>query len=80
MSEDVRPAADPEALAGSVAALLADPDAGLTPAARLRWEGALTACEVLSGRAPTLAGDGFATAVAVALQTLNPARRDLPAR
>lgn len=67
METDVRPVADPDALAHSVAALLADPAAGLTPAARLRWEGALTACELLAGRAPTLAGDEFGASVAASL-------------
>ena len=39
LGEDVRPVADPDALAHTIGALLADPDAGLTPAARMRWEG-----------------------------------------
>lgn len=46
-----------EALAASITELLADPGAGLSPVARARWEGALTAVEVVLGRAPTAAGD-----------------------
>ena len=49
--------AEVEALAASITELLTDSGAGLSPAARARWEGALTACEVVLGRAPTVAGD-----------------------
>jgi hypothetical protein len=48
--------AEVEALAASIAELLTDSDAGLSPVARARWEGALTACEVVLGRAPTAGG------------------------
>ncbi len=36
-------------LAASIRCLLTDPDAALTRDARLRWEGALTALEVVLG-------------------------------
>lgn len=51
------------AMAASIAALLADPDAGPTPTTRARWEGALTACEVILGGRPTLPADEIADAV-----------------
>ncbi len=37
------------ALAESIRAILADPDAALSPQARARWEGALTALEWVLG-------------------------------
>jgi hypothetical protein len=49
--------AEVEEMADAIAALLADPGAGLSPVARARWEGALTAVEVVLGRAPTVAGN-----------------------
>lgn len=48
--------AEVERFAGAVADLLADPAAELTPSARLRWEGALTALEAVLGHPPTLLG------------------------
>jgi hypothetical protein len=44
-----------EALADEVRSILADPDAGLSTSARLRWQGALTALEVVLGERPSLA-------------------------
>jgi hypothetical protein len=38
----------------SIRLLLADPDAHLSRDARLHWEGALTALEVVLGKPPTL--------------------------
>jgi hypothetical protein len=39
-------------LAGSIRALLADPEAGLSTVSRYRWEGALVACEAILGGGP----------------------------
>ena len=48
-----------EVLVTSIRTLLDDPDALLTRHARLRWEGALTALEVVLGQTPTIdASDG----------------------
>ena len=49
--------ADIEALAESVRALLADPDAGLNELTKRRWEGALAALEVVLGVRSSLLGD-----------------------
>ena len=42
-------------MVADIRALLADPDARLSPTARHRWEGALTALEVVLGERPSLA-------------------------
>lgn len=44
-------------LARRVREVLADPDADLSPSRRARFEGVLTACEIIAGRVPSLAGD-----------------------
>lgn len=46
--------AEQEKMVQSIRLLLKDPDAHLTRDARLRWEGALTALEVVLGETPTL--------------------------
>lgn len=46
--------AEVEAAADAIVELLADPAADLTHDARLRWEGALTALEIIAGRVPSL--------------------------
>jgi hypothetical protein len=51
------------AFADAIGALLADPDAGLSPDARRRWEGALTAAEVILRREPSLVAGVFAADV-----------------
>jgi hypothetical protein len=51
------PRAEVERFADAVAELLSDPAAGLSPDARLRWEGALTAAEIILGRTPSLLDD-----------------------
>jgi hypothetical protein len=43
-----------ERMADAARSLLGDPDAGLSRDARLRWEGALTAIEVVLGERPSL--------------------------
>jgi len=50
-------------LAVRTRALLDDPDADLTPTTRARYEGMLTACEVINGEAPTLLPDEMGEAV-----------------
>lgn len=52
-----------EGLAEGIAGLLDDLNADLTPMARARWEGALTAVEIILGRAPTVAGVEIGDAV-----------------
>ncbi len=48
-----------ERLMVSLRSILDDPDANLSRDARLRWEGALTALEVVLGERPTLAPEGL---------------------